>query len=945
MSKILTVADIHLNDYPNRNPSNGYRLKQSRLIAQNIIKVAKQEGCDYIVFAGDIIEKSILRPYILAEVKLFLETVMANFIHGWIIFGNHDIDNKSADSNINDSMLGLMLPSNLEYAHQSIAEIDGIKLGFNNWQPVFDLTWIPDKVDVLFTHATICYNVSPEDGRLFKSQELDESKFDLAICGDIHRTGQIGKYISIGCTQKAKMGDSDESTGVVLDCSNKSWSWVNLNPDDNLMKFKNTDDLEKEGWDEETGTWYVYKQANTILDQTGKIKVDAWKEISVLVNKAIDQSGLQELHQTVLNNISNVDAGEVDFNFTLLHLHCENWRSIEVADVDFTQGDKILVQGSNGSGKTSLLSAIQYAFVDCGDTTGLVSLKPFVQFNKKDCLSEVEFLYQGNKYKIQRGTKTYGLWINDEPQKYSDKRMFEKDARDRFPFIKYMDAFIFNADRMSFLKSLSPERITEITSKFLKLNRIDTYHDTALLMYEQLKLQYSDWELKMKEVERLLMYINDKLSTITVPDVRKEVLEIKKKAGLELLIKNTEWNNFINSSAKLNATIEQTKTRLNDLYSEKKTFNGLDIIQKEIDQINLNLQEQQGKLMSLGNAGTEYLYKQQELDRLKAEGNKAFIEAKEISVGKTCSHCGQIIKTTDTMLKHKAELEARVEELKTIIPQLISEIDKLKIASETVDLEKAKIQSEITKLNHELSNRLVTIKHYQDIDNQIKHLESQLNMLNLELANLNPVEKVELPDNFMQEMSKIDSDLSTWDIYESNERDRLEKENEFKSYQEQVCSLIQSLKQLESYLKLTGPTGFIFEEIFNRLAEQFTNNAVKYTVERKGKGTREHLNLVPYFNNNGNWVNIFMCSSGQRIMLDLDYMNKIMSGQTLGLIVLDEFLKALDQEHAEIAIELIKDLNVNCILLTSHADSMPAFYNKIIGLNLNDSAKTEITIR
>ena len=63
MSKILAVADIHIHAYPNRNPDIDYRLYQgSSVVADNIIEAGKNNGCDYIVLAGDIVEKSIIRP-------------------------------------------------------------------------------------------------------------------------------------------------------------------------------------------------------------------------------------------------------------------------------------------------------------------------------------------------------------------------------------------------------------------------------------------------------------------------------------------------------------------------------------------------------------------------------------------------------------------------------------------------------------------------------------------------------------------------------------------------------------------------------------------------------------------------------------------------------------------------------------------------------------------
>ena len=102
MSKILAVSDVHIHDYPQRNPSEKFRLYQSKVVAENIIKVGRQEGADIIVFAGDVLEKTINRPYVQAEVKQFLDKIMQNFREGYIIWGNHDQDNKSIFSDLPD---------------------------------------------------------------------------------------------------------------------------------------------------------------------------------------------------------------------------------------------------------------------------------------------------------------------------------------------------------------------------------------------------------------------------------------------------------------------------------------------------------------------------------------------------------------------------------------------------------------------------------------------------------------------------------------------------------------------------------------------------------------------------------------------------------------------------------------------------------------------------
>ena len=184
MSKILAIADVHLHDYPQRNSFQFQRLYQgSRIVAKNIIEVGKREGADYIAICGDLIEKSIIRPYVMAEAYNFLHTIMSEFKEGWIIWGNHDIDAKSSDQVMTDSCLALFLPPNLKYMHQQQIELEGKVLGFNNWQPDIDLSWVNGELDMLFTHARICYQ---EGSDLYQSQYLDESKFKIAFCGDIH---------------------------------------------------------------------------------------------------------------------------------------------------------------------------------------------------------------------------------------------------------------------------------------------------------------------------------------------------------------------------------------------------------------------------------------------------------------------------------------------------------------------------------------------------------------------------------------------------------------------------------------------------------------------------------------------------------------------------------------------------------------------------------------
>ncbi len=939
MSKILLVADIHISDYTTRCPSNRFRLYQgSRTVAQNIVEVGKKEGCDYIAILGDLSEKSIVRPYVQAEIKLFLDTVMANFKEGWIIYGNHDLDSKAVEQKISDAFLGVMLPSNLHYADKTIINLEGNSIGLCNWSPKFDLSWIDSPVDILLSHATINYD---ENNTAYQSQELDESKFSIAFLGDIHRRAQIGKYVSIGVPQRCKLGDSEESSGIVLDLSTKNWGWVNLNPHDNLLKFVLTDNLDEEGYKEDINTWVVYKPDNVAFGSGQDIKIDTWSEIENLIEEAVVKSGLQPIHTEVLKNINNIDESEVDFSFELHKLHCENWRSITDATIEFKKGDKIYLSGSNGSGKSSLLSALSYAFMDVSTTQGLVSLKPFVQYGKSYCLTEVEFSFQGIEYRLRRGTKEYGLWINNEEQKYNNKRAFEEDVRNRFKFTQYLfDCLLYNSEHHRFVGGISPERKTEIMSKFLKLDRIDVLHNTSQIMLDNTKKERSTWAAKISETEKLLGYIQEKLNLINLPELSRQQLEDLKLEGLEIQRKNRLWTEYQTKSANLQGKLQTYKTTLDGLNEKQQSFRNPTIIDNEINSINQEIQNLHGRLVDLGNIRVNLEYKTREWNNLREIGNNAYLEAKGLSLGRKCSSCGQIIQNTAEMENHKQELMRKVEELKPQVEAIWKEIQDLTYLRDNSNQEYNQINQEIQRLNTEVSKRMTEKSIINSTQRDIQTYDQLLEKTQNELNSLGVVERVDLPSDFMEKMSSIESGINSWIQYESSKGDLDLKTLELNNLTSEIQKIDQYLVALDAYNKLTGPIGIIYEAIINKLKDTFSDNNVTYTVVRVGKGNKEHLSLVPMFKKGNDEIEYFSCSSGEKTLLDIHLLDKLIT--SAGILVLDETLKNLDPERLELVLEIIKNMNVNTLILTSHSEGISNFYNRIINLSINDKGLTEI---
>lgn len=923
MSKIIVVADIHINDYSQKNPTEKYRLYQSRAVCQNILEVAAREGADRIVIAGDTIEKYLIRPYIQAEVKDFLWNLMKGFKEGYIIWGNHDQDNKGNNSTFSDSCLSVMLPPNLHYADKKEITLDGTRMGFLNWTPDLDLSWVNGKLDILFTHATICY----DDNERYQSQVLDETKFDIAFCGDIHRAAKKGKYVSIGVPQKAKMGDSDEATGVILDTSTKKWDWVNLNPNNNLMKLEYTEDKDKEGWSGSEGIWRTYKPANqTLQGNTKIINIPAWDNIAKLIDGSIKSNSLSHVHSEVLKSVGNLDDLEVDFSFIIKRLSAKNWRSIEDMEVFFGQYDKVKIVGPNGSGKSSILTALKYAFIKNSD------YKSLTQFGAKDCRVEVDFEYQGNNYTIIRGTgsKNYGLVVNGTPQKYNSKSGFEDDLNNRFPFIQYIqDVMFLDSDHPRFIGSITPERKSEIISRFYKMDVLDAYNNQARKLAEDVLRQDQEISKNLGENEKLRNYIQEKLSQITLPTLSEDQLNIKKTEGLAIQSQWEAYNNFIRTQSALVGAEQASINKIEEL-SQKI------LIQRNIEDIQNDIRTEQDKLQNITQLTSN-------LQSIISDGKTAKRNRDELNTVTSCKVCGSEI-SKDKLDLQKAQLDNKLGELRQAIQQIYT---TLKVDFNITDLNEINSGCLNTKMNinSSISNWMIELRDAQNLPNEKVREEQNLQRLRNQMSSLGDIpQKIELPVRFLEQMSEIEADLTTWKTYNSLKVDEVNKESERVTLRNSQSNIKKAVEDLKNYITLTGTCGKIYEEIMNSLAGEFSDNKVVYEVERhKGRGSRfERLNLTSYFVLGDNKVAYQNCSDGQKTYLDIDFMSKVLT--KVGFLVFDEALKYLDTAKLDEVLEVISQMDVGLVLLSSHVESLSKFNNKTMSLQLNESGVTQVQL-
>ena len=501
------------------------------------------------------------------------------------------------------------------------------------------------------------------------------------------------------------------------------------------------------------------------------------------------------------------------------------------------------------------------------------------------------------------------------------------------------EVLIFNSERSRFVSGVSSERLTEIVSKFLNLGRLDLLNTTATTMYDNIKKDRQQWNSKASEVEKVLGYIQEKLNLITLSALSLQELEKARNEGLEIQRKNNLWNQYISKSANLQARIDTYNNDLGNLIQKSKTLRDPNIIDQEISWFNQEIQNLNTKLVELGNIRVNLNYKNREYENLRAEGNKAWIEAKNIGINRKCSMCGQEIKTAESLLAHKQELLDKVEFLRPQIEALVKEVQELTYLRDNSDQEYRKINQDIQAYNSEISKRMSEKNEISEVYRRIEQTQNLLDQTKKELSGLGVVEKVELPPDFMTTMGNISSGITTWNTWESHKSDEALKLSELSNLKKEIERLDSCLAQLESYCKLTGPIGVIYENIMNKLAKAFSDNIATYEVIRSGKGNRERLSLIPMFKKGSEKIPYSLASSGEKTILDVHMLEKLIPNS--GLLIFDEFLKNLDSSMLQTVCELLADMKIGTLILTSH-QIIGDFYNKIISLSLDENGLTQI---
>lgn len=925
MAKWLLTADWHIGKYSSYNFSNDSRLLQFPKLAHRVSEIAKENGIDTLLVLGDFIDIPVNIPRVQVVIKECIDILKSNFEKIYYVVGQHCQFSKSNKSSHQDTILSMFDDEKWIYMNQQLLEVDGHLFGFMDWTPKQSLDWIGDKhLDVLFGHFT--------KSKLF-GQSIDESKFDLFFFGDIHKKFFMdGKYVSIGNPIQHDLKSQSEGTYVIFDTETLQWSHGEIDPDHSrFLRIGYTQDQSEEGFENEL-SYKVYKPLVKNQDNAVQTTELSWSNVDELVANKCKENGLEVIHSEVMSKC--IGFNEVDFNFQVTYLEVEGYRSIENTRIDFTRNDRVALFGSNGSGKSSIIRALQAIFLKNSEVHKEQSM--FTDHVKVKC----GIVYQNKLYEITKGTE-WELSIDGQVQNYNGVRNFESDVIAQLPFIDYLDLFFINSGVQNLATKFTPTRRIELISRFYRLDRIQAYCDTARDLIEQAKEEQSKIKTDLTAKVAVLDFNKNRkkdlgdLTGLYPEDLSKELSDYE-----SMKLKYSERRNWEVNLEKLRTKISEAESKLTDLSYKSDV---------DVESMALDVQDQKQKKQIVVEQYNENYKKSIEFESLLkdhnytlSEGKKMKAEYEKVKIGK-CPTCGGTLANDSLIKQYEKELEEMKVKYKTIKSSIDSHPEGIESKKYYVDL-----LTNLSKANKDLDVSIQSleniIKSQSSIQSSIQSQKAIIDQLRSDLQEHldSEVEKVVLPINLEQLIVDIRSKLS-----KIQELDKIDKDLETLNGEIDLLTLNMNnsdlrIRMLTDYAYLTESNGGVMVEILKILVNRFNSSEILYEVDNGIYRNSQYINFNAYLLSKGRKIPYDACSDGQKTICDLDFLSKLFSLR-VGLLVLDEYLKHLDESNFSKACSILTDLEVNTLILSTHENNFINYTKKVM-LALDSEGKSVIQV-
>jgi DNA repair exonuclease SbcCD ATPase subunit len=522
MTTVLITADVHIMDYRSHNLFNDpqFRIKQFSKLARRIVEMIDETGAVAVIIAGDFLHVASPRPYVVNAAFEFLDIITQRQVEVYLTHGQHDYDSRTRMDGQHTLLTLCNRIPQVKYLHKEQLSIGNTSFYFLGWEPNWEdyVKSIP-RSDVLIGHAQP-YNVLVGQrglqmgGGVFASSS-STSPFTLAFLGDIHYHQHRDNWVVPGTPIQHCFNDHPGCGIIALDLETLAWRHLpTLVPGRwDFLQLVITDTSSED-------PFVVTRPKTSTSIAEIREEIDRTVDTLQIITQAVHEEELFDIHEQILQSVSKDIREETNLLFEITHMKVRDFRSIKYFTWENIERGVKLIHGKNGTGKSSLLSALIFGLTGEGDARKLA------RNESKHMEVEIGVKFNGLKHTIRRGWATGGKThyeIEGQEQVAENQNILKKKILDNLPFLEMMDLMYHRQDRSGFLSSYNYGARVELITRVLGLRIVDALSQAV--------------QLRLLEVDQRLTALRERVASVAAILEQETLVDF---SALEMVDEKTE---------------------------------------------------------------------------------------------------------------------------------------------------------------------------------------------------------------------------------------------------------------------------------------------------------------------------------------------------------------------------------------------------------------------
>lgn len=674
----------------------------------------------------------------------------------------------------------------------------------------------------------------------------------------------------------------------------------------------------------------------------------------------------------------------------LKKLCLKNIRSYKDAEINFPDGS-VLLMGDIGSGKTSILLAIEFALFGLqpgqkgnslmrnGEDEGAVEL----EFEIEDKIIKIE-------RKIIRGNKSISqadcsITINNERYEGSVTEVknkiltllnyppeFAKKTNDLYKFTVYTPQ-----EEMKQIISESNDTRLNTLRHIFGIDKYKRIEENIEIFTAKMRQEIRIKEATLGNIEHKKQQIAEKQNTIAVQKEEIAKLEVqissvqRTKAEKQLELdevtkKLNEKNKLENEKDKSELTLNSKKDLLVTYEREIKNLNeqikGAEKIQfseRDTENLKSRIKQSEKELAEMNENYIPLLTKLQANESRIRELNMIISKISSLDKCTTClqivndEHKHNIVTKASQELREiesesikkkgeKTELQAKIEQAKKLIDSLkssLSQLEILKIKLESINEKKIRIKQLEKQSSAIISDIDMIKKHIEGIDRLVSEFSSY--DLIYEKKNREMSDIIAGENTVRIKKAEINAEIQFLERQISDFNDEIKRI-------EEAAKTLAYMKELEFWLNSKFLELVLFTErnVMLKLREDFSNLFSNWfsILVSEGISVRLDESFSPIIMQNDYEIDYSYLSGGERTAVALAYrlalnqtINSLLSKiKTRDLVVLDEPTDGFSESQLDKIRDILNQLKVRQLILVSHEQKIESFVDHIIRFRKSD---------